>query len=78
MYQENGIAFDVAPRDPSWMPYQGPLPPRLKMRLGQRIDQARGTLNVDSFDDGRELAALEGLAAGREPFWFGKAEEEGH
>ena len=77
MYEDNGIAFDVAPHGPTWKPYQGVLPPRLKMRLGQRVDQARGTLNADSFDDGRELAALEGLAAGREHFWFGKAEEEG-
>ena len=71
MYQENGIAFDVAPRGPSWRPYQGVLPPRLKMRLGRRIAQARETSDPDSFDDGRELAALEGLAAGREPFWIG-------
>lgn len=72
MYEEDGIAFDVAPRDPSWMPYQGVLPPRLKMRLGRLIDQARETLDSDIFDDGWQLAALEGLAAGREPFWFGK------
>ena len=72
MYEEDGIAFDVAPRDPSWKPYRGALPPRLKMRLGRRIAQAREVLDPDSFDDGRELAALEGLAAGRENFWIGK------
>ena len=77
MYQEDGIAFDVAPRGSSWKPYQGVLPPRLKMRLGRSIDQARSTLDSDSFDDGRKLAALEGLAAGREPFWFGEEVEEG-
>ena len=72
MYEENGIAFDVAPREPSWRPYQGVLPPRLKMRLGRRIAQARETQDPDSFDDGRELAAFESLAAGRECFWMGK------
>ena len=73
MYQEDGIAFDVAPRALSWRPYQEVLPPRLKMALGRRIAQLRETLDPDSFDDGRELAALEGLAAGRECFWFGPA-----
>ena len=72
MYEEDGIAFDVAPRGPTWRPYQGVLPPRLKMRLGRRIAQARETLDPERFDDGRELAALESLAAGRERFWTGK------
>ena len=67
------IAFDVTPREPSWKPYQGVLPPRLKMRLGRRIALARETLDTNSFDDGRELAAFESLAAGRECFWIGKA-----
>ena len=90
MYEEDGIAFDVAPRGPSWRPYQGVLPPRLKMRLGSRIVQDRETLDPDSFDDSWKLASLENLAAGREPFWIGKeaaleerkllqqAEEDGH
>ena len=76
IYEDNGIAFDVAPRDPSWMPYQGVLPPRLKMWLGRQIDQARKTEDSDNFNDGRKLAALEGLAAGRERFWFGVAKEQ--
>ena len=72
MYQENGIAFDVAPRGPSWRPYQEVLPPQLKMRLGRLIAHARETLDSDSFDDGWKLAAYESLAAGRECFWFGE------
>lgn len=72
MYEEDGIAFDVVPHDPSWKPYRGVLPPRLKMRLGRLIAQVRETLDPDSFDDRWELEALLEVAAGREWLWFGK------
>ena len=73
MLLEDGLEFDIKPREPSWRPYQGVLPPRLKMRLGARIDQGREMLASDSFDDAWELAGLEAIAAGHEPFWIGKA-----
>lgn len=72
MYEEDGIAFDVVPRDPSWKPYRGALPPRLKMRLGRRIAQAREVLDPDSFDDRWDLEALLAIAEDDEPFWIGK------
>ena len=72
MLLEDGIEFDVAPRGPTWRPYQGVLTPRMKVWLQCLIGQAREMLDLDSFDDGWKLAAYESLAAGREPIWFGK------
>ena len=73
MLFEDGLEFDVNPHNPSWRPYDGVMPPRLKMRLGVKIHQAREMLASDSFDDAWELAGLEAIAAGHEPFWIGKA-----
>ena len=72
MYEEDGIAFDVAPRGPSWRPYQGAPTPRMKLWLHRRIGQAREMLASDSFQDAWKLAGLEAIAAGREPLWIGE------
>ena len=72
MLFEDGIAFDVAPRGPSWRPYQGVLTPRMKLWLQRLIGQAREMLAPDNFDDNWELTGLKAIAAGREPIWIGK------